>query len=431
MNRRVLALGVLVTLLVLPALSSGAAPALRARAAFLSAPTFAPDAPRLDGLAAHTSIVSQSGEPSILVDKAGKWIWVGDFLGVHRSNDGGQTWTRSRPPQAPGVFSDGFALAQDAAGTLYASSTTGQWIAVDSSTDGGATWTQVNRIAAIGLPFADRPWLAVGAAAGDITLVYNGNKGEGCMRSTDGGVTFLPGSTGDVPPNAGNVVRDNFGNTYYAIESAIYMWKGPNACPVHVPGQPITYLWKELPPAGSQILTQLAVPAATGTNALGGNVYVVQPSADNGQMTVRGTQGLRMVAPSPIKTVVVSDSTMRSNTFGAIAVKPDDSEIAVSWYASPTPGDPASTSYPASAVWSVYAARITGFWNATPIVSAPQLVESGNYQGWFCMNGVSCTSGRDLSDYHGVTYGPDGKLHVVWGHESNSRIVDVRYANLG
>lgn len=378
------------------------------------------------------SIVSTSGEPTVLVDQAGAWIWVGDFLGVHRSSNG-VTWTRSTPQQAPGAFIDGFALAQDAfTGALYSTSTTGQWIAVDKSFNGGATWTQINRFAAIGLPFADRPWIVTGPAPEEVTLIYNGNDGEGCMHSTDGGVTFLPGSTADVPPNAGNVVRDNFGNTYFVPSSRdqIFMWKGPNACPLHVPGQPLGYAFKAFPPSGAQILTQLAVPAGTGTDVNGGHVYLAVPSVGNGQMVIHAAQNMRVVPPSPIKTLVISDATMKSNTFAAIAVKPDDSEIAVSWYASDVAGNPSVSSYPASATWSVYTARITNFWSATPTITT-ELVEAGNYKGWFCMGGVSCTSGRSLADYHGVTYAADGELHVVWGHQNSGSNVDVRYANLG
>lgn len=378
------------------------------------------------------SIVSTSGEPSILVDQNGQWIWVGDFQGVHRSTNG-VTWTRSVPQQAPGAFIDGFALAQDAySGALYSTSTTGQWIAVDKSFNGGQTWTQINRFAAIGLPFADRPWIVTGPAPEEVTLIYNGNGGEGCMHSTDGGVTFVPGSTAELPVNAGNVVRDDFGNTYFVPSSRdmIYMWKGPEACPIHVPGLPLTHTFKAFPASGAQILTQLAVPAGTGTTVDGGHVYVAVPTVGNGQMVVHGVESMRTIPPVPVKTVVISTPAMKSNTFAAIAVMPDDSEIAVSWYASPVAGDPSSSSYPASATWSVYAARITNFWSANPTVTV-ELVESGNYKGWFCMGGVSCTSGRSLADYHGITYAADGKLHVVWGHQNSGNSVDVRYANLG
>lgn len=418
-------------LLVLPALSVGDA---SLPGPFYANGVFNPEpiAPLASDASVTASRVSFSGEPVVLVDQAGKWVWVGDFEGVHRSTNGVK-WATTKPAQAPGGFIDGFALAQDAFdGALYASSTTGQWIAVDKSTDGGISWTQVNRFASIGLPFADRPWIVTGPAPNEVTLVYNGNGGEGCMHSTDGGVTFLPGSTGDVPPNAGNVARDDFGNTYYALDTTIFMWAGPNACPVHMPGQPFAAR-KALPPSGAQILTQLAVPAGTGTNANGGHVYVAVPTAGNGEMVIRATASMRTTAPDPIKTIVVSDATMKSNTFGAIAVKPDDSEIAVSWYASNMAGDPSASTYPATATWNVYVARITNIWSATPTVTT-QLVEAGNYHGWYCMNGVTCTSGRDLADYHGVTYGPDGKLHVVWGTETGangSGQVEVRYANLG
>src|SRR5439155_6916440 len=95
--------------------------------------------------------------------------------------------------QLPGEFTDGVALAQDDAGTLYASDTDGSFIAVASSKNGGATWTTVENYVAGASAIADRPWLAA-RGDGEVTLVWNAGQVEMCSRSTDGGVTFTQAS---------------------------------------------------------------------------------------------------------------------------------------------------------------------------------------------------------------------------------------------
>lgn len=48
------------------------------------------------------------------------------------------------------------------------------------------------------------------------------------------------------------------------------------------------------------------------------------------------------------------------------------------------------------------------------------------------MSGIACTSGdRDLLDYMDLSYGADGKLRIVWGHDGNTSNADVRFADLG
>jgi hypothetical protein len=410
--------------LVVPSLiaaSDSAAPA--ASPVFLSVPRASSPAlaaspgPLLPGA---TVVVSGASEPSILVDRNGQYIWIGAIygsgMGMWRSTNGSR-WLAIHPTELPGAFTDGTAMAQGPDGMLYAADTQGQVVAVDASPDGGLTWTEVNRVATPGVPFADRPWLATSpTTAGDVTLVINGNGGEECLRSTDGGVVFTPASVGQIS-NAANLVRDALGDTYYATAGGFEMWRG--ACMLNP-----TAL--SLPASGAQIFTQVAV-AGSGTN--GGHIYTAQPSSGNGAMEIRGAQGIF----GQVKRLAINPPAALSNTFGGIAVKPDDSEIAVVWYGSDTAGDPSSQSYPPSATWTAYVARVTGFWTATPTVNVTA-IDPGMYHGWFCMGGVSCTSGRDLSDYNGITYGPDGKLYVTWGHETGangSGQVDVRFANLG
>lgn len=354
--------------------------------------------------------ISDGAEPMILVDRVHGALLVGDTSGVHRSTNNGASWTHPSLGFLPGAFTDGRALAQDDAGTLYAATTQGQLISVARSTNGGQTWTIASHLAAAA-SIADRPWLAAGPA-GTVALVYFGDASEMCAVSTDGGQTWLTTSVLETP-NAGNLVMDEQGRAWYSDGSGVTYYAKPcGLTPQHIP----------LPSSGAQIFTQIALDRTKTAP----DQFVAQPSTDNARMLLRGHSGL---AGATWKDVSVSPGTLKSNTFGAIAIKDDASEIAVAWYGSTTPGNPSVGSFPTTATWNVYVSRVTNFWSATPTITTT-LVASGNHVGQFCMDGVSCTTqDRDLLDYMGVTYAPDGKLHVAYGHDGSGSSASVRHAS--
>lgn len=360
------------------------------------------DAPKPPGAA-----VSGGAEPMVLVDKDNGYVLIGDTSGVYKSVDGA-TWTRLSPSTAPGAFTDGRALAQDDAGTLYSSSTQGQAIYFSRSTNDGASWSGPTSLIEAA-PIADRPWLAA-RGDGQVSLVYFAYPlGERCARSTDAGTTWLDRDPTWRTPNAGNVLYDEFGRLYYATANSIYRYLQP------CKSGAVTL---SLPASGPQIFTQVAVDSDE-------RPYVAQPTAGSGQMTIRAFSSW---SQSSYKELAVSPPELKSNTFGAISAYGD--EVAVAWYGSETPGNPAGAF---AGVWNVYVARVTGFWTATPTITYTRLTTEANHEGGFCMGGIGCTAGeadRDLLDYFGIDHGPDGAVHVAYGHDGTGSAAEVRHARL-
>lgn len=353
--------------------------------------------------------VSGGAEPMILATRDGSTLLVGDVTGLYRSTDGGATWKRAPDPFLPGVFADGWALAEDEAGTLYAADTQGQVIGVAASMDHGASWDVQSKIVEAS-SIADRPWLAA-RGDGEVLLIMNGDRGESCTRSDDGGRTWLSRSLvnwGDANP--GNIAYDSKGRAWMTNGVHLQQW---TTC---FPGGPSS---TKLPAMGAQIFTQLAIDPQD-------RIHIAAPSPGNGQMM------LTTRIPGEITQIPVSPPELLSNTFGAIAAHGD--EIAIGWYGSEVAGDPADDF---DGAWNVYVARIRGYATPTQQIVYDRLTTEPNHVGGFCMGGVSCGTAagpsqadRDLLDYFGVAYGPDGTLHVAYGHDGTSDRAEVRYARL-
>lgn len=340
--------------------------------------------------------VSGGAEPMMLVARSGALL-VGDTSGLRRSVDGGASWQASPDPFLGGAFADGWALAQDDAGTLYAASTQGQVIGVAASRDDGRTWDAVSPIVGAG-GVADRPWLAANGD-GRVALVwYQAGAGEWCAYSEDGGVTFLGRTLHNVGfSNAGNLEMDEAGRLWYATRYGVNRWDAGCA------GSQVT---AQLPPGGPQIFVQLALTPSE-------DAFVAQPAWGSGAMELRGMHGLDRAT---YKALNVSPPELRANTFGAVANLGDE-EIAVAWYGSTSPGDPSSSAFRGE--WHVYVARVRGFWTDAPTVDVTKVTTTPNHRGWFCMGGVSCNSGRALLDYFGIAYDSDGNLHVAYGDDAS------------
>lgn len=371
--------------------------------AFAPSNAFLADAPRPPGAS-----VSGGAEPSILVDKDGAFILIGDTSGVYRSVDDGATWQRVSVPRIGGAFNDGWALAQDDAGRVYASTTNGQLIGVAISDDGGATWRASTQQAVAVAGVADRPWLAA-RGDGEVALLYYGApSGELCARSLDAGETWLDRSVGWSAPNAGNAAFDSQGDLYYSNGDQVYRFA--LACRSAPSARP-------LPASGAQIFTQVAIDAED-------RVYAAQPTANNGAMTLRGFSAW---STKSYKEVVVSPPDLRSNTFATLSAH--GNEVVVAWYGSETSGNPASAAF--DGAWNVFVARIIGFWTDSPTIHYARLTNEANHVGDFCMGGISCTEGdRDLLDYFMVDHAPDGTVHVAYGHDGTTSRPEVRYAHI-
>jgi hypothetical protein len=349
--------------------------------------------------------VSNGAEPWVTVLADGV-VLVGDTAGLHRSADGGATWTTAPDFSFPGLFTDGWPIAVDAAGTVYTARTQGQVVAVGASHDEGRSWSTTDKVVDAA-PVADRPWVAARNAGEVVVLDYGSPVGEVFSYSSDGGATFLSRTlNNEGGANAGNAQMDASGHIWFSNGYDFERWDP------QCQGKP-ALLW--VGGHGKQVFTQLAVA--------GGDEYAAMPRADNGDMRIVAAQGLD---PASVKELAVSSPTLRSNTYGAIAASPDGSTIAVAWYGSATAGDP-SGSFAGS--WDTYVARVTGFWTATPTIQVTKVTATPNHSGGFCMSGLSCTSGRALLDYIGVALGPDGSAHVAYGDDSSGSAV-VRYARI-
>lgn len=370
----------------------------------------------LDGPRPFTAKVSNGAEPLMLASRDGTTLFISDWSGLYKSTDGGETWRPTPNPflEAFNVLADGWAIAESE-GTLYAADTNGPVVGVAASTDGGATWAVQSKVVEVGA-IVDRPWLAARGES-EVTLISNTVRGgviatqrEECARSTDGGLTWTDRAVASAGvPNAGNVVYDSKGNIWYTNGATLYRQKPCLSAPFPI----------DLPDSGAQILTQLAVDDAN-------RVYVAMPTPDNSGMSIAaftpGVPGFR--------TLVVSGPELRSNTFGAIDVQGD--QIAVAWYGSETAGNPSQGGF--NGAWNVFVARLTtdSFWSADPTMQHDRITAEPNHVGGFCMSGVTCGGGqdRDLLDYFGIDFGPDGALHVAYGHDGAGSSEEVRYARL-
>ncbi|HVM45753.1 MAG TPA: hypothetical protein VM582_07430 [Candidatus Thermoplasmatota archaeon] len=382
----------------------------------------------LSGPRPTTVYVADGAEPTILVDKLGRGMLIGDERGVLRSTNGGQTWVRVFIPWIPGnVFGsgifDGWALAQDDAGTIYASTTNGAIINVARSQDGGATWQlTASTFVVEGSPrIADRPWL-VARGNGQVAMTWNdGGWEQRCAYSTDGGLTFPTRSVpvlaaaepiGGIPAfmSTGHLVFAGNGGIGGAADT-LYRYSAPCA------NAPLALA---IPPHGDQLMTAVATDADRG-------IYLATPRPGNGAMQLIGFNGFTL---NGHKILEVSPPALQGNTYGTVATRPG--EIAVAWYGTTTAGNFQNPGF--AGQWHVYVARVTDFWSASPSVHLTQVTTVPNHVGDFCMQGTRCDVGgngdRDLLDYFQITYDAAGDLHVAYGHDGATSIAQVHYARL-
>lgn len=385
--------------LVLP-LAAYAAPAVveGARLALAPARVGAPDP-----LEWPAGVVSGGAEPTIVADKFGKYLWIGDTSGIRRSANNGSSWTFLRPFDHASVFGDGWTIAQDDAGTLYVATTRGPNLIFSASRDGGTTWFNANPALDVA-PIADRPWLAA-RGQGEVILLQNAWPiAETCARSVDGGATWIerdPLGVGN--PIAGAIAYDNAGYVYWAEETGTI-----------IRGRTCLGQWLKTTPFHSTIRPgyQLAV-STDGTSAyVAASRAVAGSPASFGPPVVGGVNWTNLLNPAR-KQLVLDHPEVVTSVFATVSAIED--EVAVAYYGSSTPGDPQHRNYEGN--WHVYVARIKNFWSATPTITIARVV-TNMHNGEICMAGTTCTStDRDLLDYFGIDHDVYGKLHVAYGYD--------------
>jgi PKD repeat protein len=346
---------------------------------------------------AKTSHVSAGSEPVILADREGRSLWIGDTSGGYYSEDNGTKWQPmgSYVGGANLYARDGWALAQDETGNLYAAVLRDNRVDVTRSADGGKTWNQVGYLAGVS-GTADRPWIAA-KGTGEVAMFYFDAPAvlvgfsEHCARSLDGGLTFADRDPVSViPGQGGSAFYDSEGKLYFSSNTGrLYRYNGlciqrGTAIPM-IPGASVNNMLQG---------------AADGTD-----LYMVAATDGSKAITLAGSQDA-----GPVRTLVVSPPELASNTYAAIAAR--DGRIAVAWYGSTTPGDPSSTSF--NGEFRTYLAVVEDFWGK-PTVTQHVVSPTPNHKGSICMSGFLCDDAtRGLLDYFGVTIDIWGGIHVAY-----------------
>jgi hypothetical protein len=352
--------------------------------------------------------VSDGAEPSILADRNGKHVWIGDTSGGYVSDDNGTTWA-PLPSLALGVhaLADGWGLAQDEAGRLYAADLTENHIDVGRSDDGRA-WAQ--KTYAVGVfDSVDRPWLAAGKP-GEVALFYVAAVGilvgpdEHCARSTDGGATYTDQRPLGAAPQGGKAFADSQGRVYFVNDNGI--------------------LYRFATCLGGATQIKMLEPSAINNmiqaDASGTDLYMAAATGD-GAITLAGSHD-----GGAVKTLDVSPPTLHTNTFATVSAWGD--EVAVAWYGSEAQGDPGADTFQGD--FNVELAIVHDFWG-TPTVTVTRLTDSPNHNGPICMGGIGCTGNRGLLDYFMIDHDKWGGLHVAYVDDTGQNgPTGVRYVHV-
>lgn len=380
-------------------LLAGCAQAPRPAAAPQSEPPMDQPAPApawLHGL--RESPVSSGAEPSLLADRNGKFLWIGDTSGTYSSSDNGLSWhLMTYPINVGAVFDDGVALAQDDKGTLYAAYLNNNRIDVAVSHDG-----QTFDAFTVGGIFdtVDRPWIGA-HGDGQVALfyidavgpIYTAGSGH-CARSTDGGKTFTDTVPLAANPQGGKAFYDQAGNFYYSQDNGAVM-QFTSTC------------------LGGGREVQLLDDLGSANN-------MVQADADGNDLYMAGTNGQGRIelagrtAGGATKNLVVSPASLGASTYATVS--PTKGEVAVAWYGSTTKGDPFSTAF--NGDFSVYVARVQNFWSNQPNVTVVKAT-GVNHHGMICSEGLTCTSGRGLLDYFMADHDTKGRLHIAYVNDAD------------
>jgi hypothetical protein len=378
-----------------------------------------------------------------------------------RSQDGGQTWEVLRSPRIEQVPAEnaptvGAFCSCDADvvtspdGWVYYSD---WWISggglgpgnylVESSADGGASWT-ANTLPIPQNAFAsmDRQWLVAGDD-GFVALAYSFFSPAPCFLvcataavpafgldragqaieavfSTDHGATWTDPTpivpAGDYSLQIGHPRIAPDGNVWMPYGSVPTIqdgtfWRDPSQVRVAVVspiGEPVADVLVAEVPQGFDNLW--AVQGAQDPDT--GRAYAVwaaRTDDNHSALSISWSDDLSAWSPAHaldatgINVLPWADARAGNVTFG--------------WYGSETLGDPVNETTAADAKWHAYAAE----WRAgmdlgdvVPVQVSPDPVKEGP----MCPRGAACGGDRELLDYVGVLYAPDGRLHYAFARSS-------------
>lgn len=390
---------------------------------------------------------------------------------IYASRDDGATWTRSNRV-GDGRYEDGgdgpaangdAEVTVDAAGTVYASNLGAGGIQVHKSLDGGATWTYVGNATEAG-EAADRQWMAA-AAAGHLIVTWMGsetdlagvNQSRAVVVNTtfDGGATW----TGAVALGSnigwlGPVAFAPDGTTAYipftqVEEATAALLAGTQTFSMRVGrtldgGRNWTVLdtgarWDSVDTgthwSGVHMAPALDV-TADGTVVV---AYAVdRPAPLLGTLTAQGTE-LRMLAsldggaswttpqvlpvPSPLGLEQGPGSPIMPWVVGG-----GGDRFAVTYLLGTTVSD---SDYEGT-VWDVHAMVVDGLRDGS-LSASDALVEAAVHQGAVCTRGGACLitgSDRALLDFFESDVTVDGRLVVSYPADpaQDGKYIDIRVA---
>jgi hypothetical protein len=110
-------------------------------------------------------------------------------------------------------------------------------------------------------------------------------------------------------------------------------------------------------------------------------------------------------------------------------------QVAVSWYGTPTKGDPNDGNDPAKdtksvkqATWNVYVSEVLGAGTAHP-VAVPTSLENHFHTGVICTMGTSCSGdGRKLLDFFDMQLDRQGHLGVVYTRDVGASKTEIAFS---
>jgi hypothetical protein len=390
---------------------------------------------------------------------------------VYASRDDGATWTRSNRA-GDGRYEDGgegpaangdAEVAVDAAGTVYASNLGAGGIQVHKSIDGGATWTYVGNATEPG-EAADRQWMAA-AGAGHLIVTWMGSEtdlaGEDQSRAVvvnstfDGGATWtgsvaLGSNIGWLGPVAfapdGMTAYIPFTQVEAATQAALY---GSQTFSMRVGrtldgGRNWTVLdtgarWDSVATGGHWSGVHMAPALDVTADGAVVVAYAVDRAAPAvGTLTAAGTE-LRVLAsldggatwtppqvlpvPSPVGLEQGPGSPVMPWVVGG-----GGDRFAVTYLLGTTVAD---SDYEGT-TWDVHAMVVDGLRGGT-LDAADALVEAGVHQGAVCSRGGACLitgSDRALLDFFESDVTADGRLVVAYPADpaQDGKYIDIRVA---
>ncbi len=309
----------------------------------------------------ETTIILGSGSNVIAgFNDSGSFIGASKFTGYSTSTDGGTTWVDggTLPTNAGGDAGDPVLARDEVSGRVYFATLqfTGNGMQMFRSDDDGATWMAPVQCAPGATGFQDKEWIAVdnfaGAGQGNVYHAYRDfgtGGGVRFTRSTDGGATFGP-SPGLMIKAAVLNVQGAF--VVVGVDHSVNVfWYDQNFTPRQIRMKKSTDQGATF---GSEI--SVATLTSTGTNGdltlpagfrsnsfpqvtvnpANGDFYIVynDPTLASGgdRGNIRFQQSTDGGATWSSAITLNDDGGTKAQYMPAIAVKPDGSGLAVTWY---------------------------------------------------------------------------------------------------